>query len=651
MITLSLILISSSSANVFAENDWTQEQIDSGRYSESDPSASGVGEGGFSYDKIEHRHYYSINYTDPDSSNIASSVEASVLNGCDCVVFRLDDVQDPWLPDVQVTVMDQFVQKNQYLSVGPIVSDFGANPTVVNTVIAGYDSGLFEIFVHGWTHEDHTTFDLAKQTSTLQDSRDKLQTIGTPSTVFIPPFNAFNEDTLTAMQSTGFEILSAAEYTDSHPYFIADGTSDISDSLGLYHLPESIGFVQYGGEGPIRISNSQILAAIDSSIDSKGYAVVTLHSQEFAEVVDDVEQNSIDQDLIDDLNFVIDGILLKNYLIQTFNQVVQYNQFTTPDTEKPVITPGGITVSILVGSVYTEQGAIVTDNDPSYSEVVTVGGDTVDTLTPGDYIITYNAPDDAAGNTPDEQSITITVESDTEKPVIYPNGFSISIPFGSSYTELDAYVTDNDPAYYESVTIGGDTVDPFTSDDYTITYNAPDDAAGNTPDEQFITITVDPDYEDPEIYPNGFSTTISFGSSYTELDAYVTDNDPAYSESVTIGGDTVDPFTSGDYTITYNAPADATGNVPDEQTITITVLAQTGSNPCDSLPNSGDWIITSTCHLENDFTSPASVLVQNGAVLIIPDNVTLTILSGNNITIESGGGTLIKSGGNLQVDS
>ena len=280
---------------------------------------------------------------------------------------------------------------------------------------------------------DHTTLSLEEQTSTLQDAQDKLQTIGTPSTVFIPPFNAFNEDTLTAMQSAGFEILSAAEYTDSHPYFIADGTSDISDSLGLYHLPESIGFVQYGGDGPIRISNSQILAVIDSSIDSKGYAVVTLHSQEFAELQGGNEINSIDQDLIDDLNFVIDEILLKNYLIQTFNQVVQYNQFTTPDTEKPVITPGGITDSILVGSVYTEQGAIVTDNDPSYSEVVTVGGDTVDTLTPGDYTITYNAPDDAAGNTPDEQSITITVESDTEKPEISPAGTSTSLQFGSFY--------------------------------------------------------------------------------------------------------------------------------------------------------------------------------------------------------------------------
>lgn len=54
---------------------------------------------------------------------------------------------------------------------------------------------------------------------------------------------------------------------------------------------------------------------------------------------------------------------------------------------------------------------------------------------------------------------------------------------------------------------------------------------------------------------------------------------------------------------------------------------------------------------QNNFTSPAKVIVQNDAVLKIPNGVILTIGSGHNITIESGGGVLIKSGGVLQVNS
>ena len=102
-------------------------------------------------------------------------------------------------------------------------------------------------------------------------------------------------------------------------------------------------------------------------------------------------------------------------LLVVFCSLILFSGIASPvfggvDTEKPVITPAGASASIAFGSTYTELGGTVTDNDPVYSEVVTVGGATVNTLVLGDYIITYNAPADAAGNTPDQKTITITVE-------------------------------------------------------------------------------------------------------------------------------------------------------------------------------------------------------------------------------------------------
>jgi len=79
--------------------------------------------------------------------------------------------------------------------------------------------------------------------------------------------------------------------------------------------------------------------------------------------------------------------------------------------------------------------------------------------------------------------------SDTEPPTITPMGTSKSIPFGSTYTEMGATVTDNDPAYSGTVNIGG-TVNTSVAGTYVITYTAPADAAGNTPNEKSITITV-----------------------------------------------------------------------------------------------------------------------------------------------------------------
>ncbi len=68
---------------------------------------------------------------------------------------------------------------------------------------------------------------------------------------------------------------------------------------------------------------------------------------------------------------------------------------------------------------------------------------------------------------------------------------------------------------------------------------------------------------------------------------------------------------------------------------------------CPFLPVSGDWIITSTCSLENDFTSPANIIVQDGVILTIPNGITLSVPSQSNVTILSGGGILIEFGGTL----
>ena len=73
---------------------------------------------------------------------------------------------------------------------------------------------------------------------------------------------------------------------------------------------------------------------------------------------------------------------------------------TTSDTEAPVITLiGDATINMNVGDSYIEQEATATDNiddDSALTENIVIGGDTVDTNTPGIYIITYNVSDAAS---------------------------------------------------------------------------------------------------------------------------------------------------------------------------------------------------------------------------------------------------------------
>jgi hypothetical protein len=77
------------------------------------------------------------------------------------------------------------------------------------------------------------------------------------------------------------------------------------------------------------------------------------------------------------------------------------------DIIPPVITLNGPAIMNLnVGDVYTEQGAIVTDNVDTTVPVVINGA--VNTATPGTYTITYNATD-SSGNHAGEVKRTVNV--------------------------------------------------------------------------------------------------------------------------------------------------------------------------------------------------------------------------------------------------
>ncbi|QLH05025.1 hypothetical protein C5F49_06630 [Nitrosopumilus oxyclinae] len=244
------------------------------------------------------------------------------------------------------------------------------------------------------------------------------------------------------------------------------------------------------------------------------------------------------------------------------------------DTIAPIIELSSYAETIQLGDSFDPATATATDNDPAYTGVITIGGDAVDTSVVGVYTISYTSTD-PSGNAAIVNQI-VTVE-DTTAPVISLIGTTpITLEVGvDTYTELGATVTDDDPTYSETVSVGGDSVLDAVGT-YTVTYDAPADASGNTP-LQITRIVNVVDTTIPVITPTGSDATIELeaANSYTELGGTVTDNDPTYSESVTVSGDLPDTSAVGVYTVLYDAPADAAGNIPDQQSITITVVDTT----------------------------------------------------------------------------
>ena len=84
------------------------------------------------------------------------------------------------------------------------------------------------------------------------------------------------------------------------------------------------------------------------------------------------------------------------------------------------------------------------------------------------------------------------------------------------------------------------------------------------------------------------------------------------------------------------------------------ILSDMITNPCVSPyticfpPVSGDWNVTSSCALVISPTAPANVIIQNGAVLTIPNGLSLNIdFAHFHLLVKHNSGVLIKAGGKI----
>ena len=265
------------------------------------------------------------------------------------------------------------------------------------------------------------------------------------------------------------------------------------------------------------------------------------------------------------------------------------NVQSAPDTDAPVIIITGLTnIQLTVDETYTEQGAVCEDNVDA-DKPATVGGDTVDTSTVGQYTVTYDCTD-SSNNEATQVSRTVNVQSapDTDAPVIIITGLTnIQLTVDETYTEQGAVCEDNVDAD-KAATVGGDTVDTSTVGQYTVTYDCTD-SSNNEATQVSRTVNVQsaPDTDAPVIIITGSANIqLTVDETYTEQGA-VCDDDVDADKPATVGGDTVDTSTVGQYTVTY----DCTDSSNNEATqVSRTVIVQTAVTPRITL--SADAFIT-----------------------------------------------------------
>ncbi|MEM7801819.1 MAG: immunoglobulin-like domain-containing protein, partial [Chloroflexota bacterium] len=290
------------------------------------------------------------------------------------------------------------------------------------------------------------------------------------------------------------------------------------------------------------------------------------------------------------------------------------NVSTAPDNTPPVITLNGDNpLELTEGDSYTDPGATAEDDvDGTITNDIVVGGDTVDTNTPGSYTVTYDVSD-AAGNaaTTVSRIVNVAAGPDTTPPVITLNGSDpINLTVGATFTDPGATALDDvDGDITNDITVGGDTVDVNAEGSYLITYDV-SDAAGNaaTTVTRTVNVSAAPDTTAPVITLNGDNPLeLTEGDSYVEPGATALDDvDGNLTGSININASAVDTNTPGSYSVTYTV-SDAAGNVGNA-TRTVTVIP---------VVNPGDVamvLLPSSTTLDVGDTVDVVVQIQSGSV-------------------------------------
>ena len=246
----------------------------------------------------------------------------AISDSCRCVAFRLDDIQDYFLNNVQIEIMNTFQKNNKSLTVGIIGNYFGNDTAIVNFLKEKLENNTssLEIANHGWNHEDFTLFDKQEQAKLIKKTDDKISTIlKVKPTGFVAPFNKINSDTVTVLTENRFLYISANVTQDRPPYEIKNES--------FYHLP-SISMT-----GDLNSDNTQwygtthkdTFVQIQNGLINYGFAVVTLHPQEYSKREGLNFSNEVDDAQIQELELLINEIENHGLDIVTISGIPDHN--------------------------------------------------------------------------------------------------------------------------------------------------------------------------------------------------------------------------------------------------------------------------------------------------------------------------------------
>jgi len=202
------------------------------------------------------------------------------------VIFRYDDYSANSVTEAEINIIETFRKHGIPISFGVIPFKVAGDPenpspqdllpldSVKGEILkTGYEEGILDITMHGYSHQTNSpeylsefaNLDYQEQVKRLSAGKEYLQNItGASVTTFLPPWNTYDLTTLTALEESGFSILSANK------------KGLVSKGSNLHYLPISCDLIEL----------KDAVKAARKSSDNQPLVVALLHDYDFLEFND-----------------------------------------------------------------------------------------------------------------------------------------------------------------------------------------------------------------------------------------------------------------------------------------------------------------------------------------------------------------------------
>ena len=211
------------------------------------------------------------------------------------VVIRIDDVQDYAFRDAQLVLLRYHTENKIPTSIA-VIPELTKSDTELLTQISESLRIGSEVSAHGWSHEDLSKLSLLEQEKALREARLALELLFEVNvTVLVPPMFGYNDETLTAMHNTGFEVVSSA----------IDLQAPTRRADGIVMLPATVEYSDFVDGEWVSKSVEGRMKEVELSVDRYGYSVIVIHPQEL------MRDNQIDAGAVQDYCSLIELIQAK----------------------------------------------------------------------------------------------------------------------------------------------------------------------------------------------------------------------------------------------------------------------------------------------------------------------------------------------------